>query len=66
MDPILILRFLALIIIMGLTYMLFYIRFEKNTDFIYGILYSFLHVFFLMWTVPYAVLTFKNNSWLTR
>jgi hyaluronan synthase len=65
-DPILILRFLALIIIMGLTYMLFYIRFERNTDFIYGVLYSFLHVFFLMWTVPYAVLTFRHNSWLTR
>jgi len=65
-DPILILRFLALIVIMGITYMLFYIRFEKNTDFLYGVLYSFLHVFFLMWTVPYALLTFKNNSWLTR
>ena len=65
-DPLLILRFLALIVIMGVTYMLFYIRFEKNSDFVYGILYSFLHVFFLMWTVPYAVLTFKNNSWLTR
>jgi len=65
-DPILILRFLALIVIMGATYMLFYIRFERNTDFLYGVLYSFLHVFFLMWTVPYAVLTFRNNSWLTR
>jgi len=65
-DPLLILRFLALIVIMGVTYMLFYIRFERNSDFIYGILYSFLHVFFLMWTVPYAVVTFKNNSWLTR
>ena len=65
-DPILILRFLALIVIMGATYMVFYIRFERNTDFLYGVLYSFLHVFFLMWTVPYAVLTFKNNSWLTR
>jgi hyaluronan synthase len=65
-DPSLILRFLALIVIMGLTYMLFYIRFEKSTDFVYGVLYSFLHVFFLMWTVPYAVLTFRNNSWLTR
>lgn len=65
-DPLLVLRFLALIVIMGVTYMLFYIRFEKNSDFVYGILYSFLHVFFLMWTVPYALLTFKNNSWLTR
>jgi len=65
-DPILILRFLALIVIMGVSYMMFYIRFEKNTDFLYGVLYSFLHVFFLMWTVPYAVLTFRNNSWLTR
>jgi hyaluronan synthase len=65
-DPILILRFLALIVIMGAAYMLFYIRFEKSTDFLYGVLYSFLHVFFLMWTVPYAVITFRNNSWLTR
>ncbi len=65
-DPILILRFLALIVIMGATYMLFYIRFERNSDFLYGVLYSFLHVFFLMWTIPYAVITFRNNSWLTR
>jgi hyaluronan synthase len=65
-DPILILRFLALIVIMGATYMLFYIRFERNSDFLYGVLYSFLHVFFLMWTIPYAALTFRNNSWLTR
>ncbi|OGL38367.1 MAG: hypothetical protein A2042_10130 [Candidatus Schekmanbacteria bacterium GWA2_38_11] len=65
-DPILILRFFSLIVIMGLVYMLFYIRFEKNSDFVYGIIYAFLHVFFLMWTIPYAFITFKNNSWLTR
>ncbi|MDH5405484.1 MAG: glycosyltransferase family 2 protein [Candidatus Aminicenantes bacterium] len=65
-DPLLILRFLAIITIMGSVYMSFYVKFEKNTDFVFGLLYSFLHVFFLMWTVPYAVITFKNNSWLTR
>ncbi len=65
-DPFLIFRFLALISLIGLIYMLFYIKFEKNTDFVYGLLYSFLHIFFLIWTIPYAVLTLKNNSWLTR
>jgi len=65
-DPLLILRFLAIITIMGSVYMSFYVKFEKNTDFVFGLLYSFLHVFFLMWTVPYAVITFRNNSWLTR
>ena len=65
-DPILMLRFLALISIMGSVYMMLYIKFEKNTDFVYGLLYSYLHVFFLMWTIPYAIITFKNNSWLTR
>jgi hyaluronan synthase len=65
-DPLLILRFLALISIMGSIYMMLYIKFEKNTDFVYGLLYSYLHIFFLMWTIPYAIITFRNNSWLTR
>lgn len=65
-DPILIFRFLGLISLIGMIYMLFYIKFEKNTDFVYGLLYSFLHIFFLMWTIPYALFTLKNNSWMTR
>jgi hyaluronan synthase len=65
-DPLLVFRFLSLIILMGLFYMLFYIRFERNSDFVYGVLYSFLHVFVLMWTIPYAALTLKDGRWLTR
>jgi hyaluronan synthase len=65
-DPVLVLRFLALITLMGLFYMLFYIKFERNSDFVYGVLYSFLHVFVLMWTIPYAALTMKDGRWLTR
>src|SRR4029077_6605402 len=33
-DPLLVFRYLALITLMGLFYMLFYIRFEKNSDFV--------------------------------
>jgi hyaluronan synthase len=65
-DPLLVFRYLALITLMGLFYMLFYIRFEKSSDFVYGVLYSFLHVFVLMWTIPYAALTMKDGRWLTR
>jgi hyaluronan synthase len=65
-DPILILRFLAMISIMGSIYILLYIKFEKNSDFIFGLLYPYLHVFVLMWTIPYAAITFRDNSWLTR
>lgn len=65
-DPLLVFRFLALITLMGLFYMLFYIKFERNSDFVYGVLYSFLHVFVLMWTIPYAALTMKDGRWLTR
>jgi len=65
-DPVLILRFLAMISIMGSIYILLYIKFEKNTDFVFGMLYPYLHVFVLIWTVPYAIITLRDTSWLTR
>ena len=64
--PLFFFHFLAVIAVMGFVYMLFYIKVEKNSDFIYGVLYSFLHIFVMVWTIPYAILTLKNNSWLTK
>jgi hyaluronan synthase len=65
-DPILVLRFLAAVSLITSLYMLFYIRFEKNSDFVYGLLYGYLYIFLGIWLLPYAALTMRNNSWLTR
>jgi hyaluronan synthase len=65
-DPILVLRFLAAISLISSLYMVFYIKFEKSSDFVYGILYGYLYIFLGIWLLPYAALTLRNNSWLTR
>jgi hyaluronan synthase len=65
-DPILVLRFLAAVSLISSLYMLFYIKFEKSSDFVYGILYGYLYIFLGIWLLPYAALTIRNNSWLTR
>jgi hyaluronan synthase len=66
LDPILVLRFFSAVTLISSLYMLFYIRFEKNTDFVYGLLYGYFYIFLGMWLLPYAALTLRNNSWLTR
>lgn len=44
----------------------YYLRQEKDWDFIYGVLYSYFAFFSLPWIKPYALLTLKNGRWLTR
>jgi hyaluronan synthase len=66
LDPIMVLRFLAAVSLISGLYMLFYIKFEKSSDFVYGILYGYLYIFLGIWLLPYAALTIRNNSWLTR
>lgn len=66
LDPIIILRMMAAIGLMAMFYMLFYLRSEKSMDFIYGIVYAYFSFFALSWIFPYAVLTLRNRSWLTR
>ena len=44
----------------------YYIRQERDMDFIYGILYSYYGFLFLRWIKPYAFLTLRNGRWLTR
>jgi len=44
----------------------YYIRQERDLDFVYGILYSYYALLFLRWIKPYAFLTLRNGRWLTR
>lgn len=66
MHPAFILRQLALIIIMSFLLSLYYLRAKKSLLFLYGIPYALITAFCLWWIVPYAALTLKNQSWMTR
>jgi hyaluronan synthase len=64
--PINVFRYLSVIGIISFVYMIYYIRAEKNSDFIYGILYSYFSIFTLQWIFSYALITLRNKSWMTR
>ncbi len=66
MYPANIFRYLSVVGVISLVYMIYYIRAEKNSDFIYGVLYSYFSIFTLQWIFPYAVATLKSKSWMTR
>lgn len=65
-DPYTLLRLLVAIGVMATFYMLYYLRSEKSLDFVYGGAYSYFAFFTLFWIFPYAVLTVRARSWLTR
>jgi hyaluronan synthase len=65
-SPVFFVQAMAGIAFGSLIYMMYYVRTEKSTDFIYGIAYSFYSFFALQWIMPYAALTLRNRSWMTR
>ncbi|MGA9853724.1 MAG: glycosyltransferase [Gammaproteobacteria bacterium] len=65
-HPATLVRFLCVIGIMAAFNMLYYLRSERSWDFVYGIFYSYYSAFALFWIFPYAVLTVRAKSWLTR
>jgi hyaluronan synthase len=65
-DPLTVLRVMVAIGVMATFYMLYYLRSEKSMDFIYGVAYAYFAFFTLFWIFPYAVVTVRARSWLTR
>ncbi len=65
-DPLTIFRMMVAIGLMAAFYMLYYLRSEKSLDCLYGILYAYFSFFTLFWIFPYAILTLRARSWLTR
>jgi hyaluronan synthase len=65
-HPATLLRFLCAIGLVAAFNMLYYLRSERSWDFVYGIFYSYYSAFALFWIFPYAVLTVRAKSWLTR
>jgi hyaluronan synthase len=65
-DPSTVLRMLAIIGIVALVNMYFYLHTELSWDFLYGILYAYFSFFALFWVFPYAMVTLRSRSWMTR
>ncbi len=65
-DPMTMVRFLFVIGMMSFLNMFYYLLRERSWDFLYGVLYSYFSFFTLLWIFPYAVLTVRSKSWMTR
>jgi len=65
-DPLTIVRFLFVMGMMTFLNMFYYLLREKSWDFLFGILYAYYHLFALIWIFPYAALTVRSKSWMTR
>jgi len=65
-DPWTMLRILESIGVAGLFYSLYFLRSERSWEFVYGLAYAYFSSVALLWIFPYALLTVRNRSWLTR
>lgn len=65
-DPYTILRMLLAIGMMSTLTVFYYLRSERSRDAVYGVIYAYYSVFVLSWIFPYAVVTVRARSWLTR
>ena len=65
-DPWTIFRVILAIGVTSLFYMLYYLKSERNWEFVFGVLYAYFSAFTLFWIFPYALLTLRNRSWMTR
>jgi len=65
-DPLTLLRLVLSIGIISTLYTMYYLRSERSWDFVYGIAYAYFSFLALSWIFPYAVLTARARSWLTR
>jgi hyaluronan synthase len=65
-EPAALARMLLAIMVVSTLYALYYLRSERSWDFAYCILYGYFSFFALTWIFPYAALTLRSRSWLTR
>ena len=64
--PVLIVKFVSGMALVSFFLSSYYLRQERDADFIYGVIYSFYALLFLRWVKPYAFLTLRDGRWLTR
>jgi len=65
-SPLVLVKFLTALALVSFILTGYYLRTERDMDFVYGVLYAFYAFFFVKWIRPYALLTLRNGRWLTR
>lgn len=65
-NPFYMLQYLAYIVVFGTIMQSYYWMKERDSDCIYGVLYSLFWFTCLWWVVPYSILTANNGNWGTR
>jgi hyaluronan synthase len=65
-DPWIIPRVLFEIGLISVFYMLFYVESKRSWDCFFGVLYVYYSSLVLFWIFPYALLTIRSRSWMTR
>jgi hyaluronan synthase len=65
-DPATFLRVFVAIGLMSMLNMIYYLRSERSWNVLFGVLYAYFSSFTLFWIFPYALLTARARSWLTR
>jgi hyaluronan synthase len=65
-QPATILRLFCAIGLFSALNMAYYLRSERSWDFLYGILYAYFSFLALFWIFPYAFMTVRAKSWMTR
>ena len=64
--PLILVKFLALLGVASLVNLLYYLRLERDLNFVYGVIYSYYAFFLFPWIYPYACCTVRDGHWLTR
>ncbi|MGH9432517.1 MAG: glycosyltransferase family 2 protein [Terriglobia bacterium] len=65
-NPQLLLRFLVVAGIASFFNTIYCLRTERSMNFLYGVFYSYYSLLALTWIFPYAFMTVRARSWLTR
>lgn len=65
-SPIGLVKALLASTLVALPYALVYLRSERSSDVLFGVLYGWFALFMLFWIQPFSALTVRKNGWLTR
>lgn len=65
-HPYMLARFLLAVGIVAVFYSLYFLRSERSLDFLFAVIFSYFSFFTMFWIFPYAVVTVRARSWLTR
>jgi hyaluronan synthase len=64
--PLILLKFFTALGVASLLNHIYYLWLARDSEFIYGVIYSYYAFFLLQWIYPVAFLTVRNRNWLTR